>query len=64
VHKKQQRPPQAARSTEDVFHFLEEGGIALGGAVLDFEGSAELREDFALLAGELGGREDGLRETR
>jgi len=42
---------------EDVFDLVEDRGAALGGFVFDFERGAELLDEFALLARELGGRE-------
>src|SRR5208282_3974320 len=47
-----------AALAEDVFHFVEDGGIAVGGLVFDFQSGAELFEELALLARELRGRED------
>lgn len=43
---------------EDVFDFVEDGGIAVGGLVFHFERGAELFEELALLAGELSGSEN------
>src|SRR5580692_4199544 len=42
-----------ARLAEDVFHFVEDGGIAVGGFVVHFQCRAELFEKLALLAREL-----------
>src|ERR1700680_4649982 len=47
-----------ARLAEDVFYFVEDSGIAVGGLVLYSLRGAELFEKFALLARELCGREN------
>jgi len=35
---------------EDVFYFVEDGGVAVGGLVFHFLGGAELLDQFALVA--------------
>src|SRR5207245_9921956 len=43
-------------SAEDVFNLLEEGRVALSGAVFDVQGRAELLEKLPLFAGQFAGR--------
>ena len=50
--------PTNGSLAEDVFDFVEDSGIAVGGLVFDFHSGAELFEKLALLARELRGRED------
>src|SRR5690242_1084064 len=45
------------RLAEDVFHFVEDGGVAVGRLVFHFESGAELLDQFALIACELGWRQ-------
>src|SRR5271169_5991112 len=43
---------------EDVFHFVEDGGVAVGGLIVHLQRSVELLHELALLARELAGGED------
>src|SRR5438552_4666609 len=45
------------RLAEDIFDFVEDRGIAVGGLVFHFESGAELLDQFALIAGELDWRQ-------
>ena len=55
--KKRRLGRRTPKLAEDVFHFVEDRGVAVGGLIFHFQGGAELFEEFALLAGELRGRE-------
>src|SRR6266702_2031150 len=45
--------PRRAPLSEDVFHFIEDRGIAVGRLVFNFQGRAKLFHQFALVARQL-----------
>src|ERR1700719_4310018 len=50
------RDSRIRKLAEDVFDFVEDRGAAFSGLVVHFERRAELLDEFALLARQLGGR--------